>query len=450
VTIPSGTSSSGQSRVVFFLAGLHFIVVGLLIADLASTWALSDLSRTRIVLLAVAVLWLAAGALFTVRIGRNSKLSSLFEKALVSVNAVVVVLAVLEIGLQLVVPDPSGYLRPPNVRYSSILDEELMPGVRGVANFTTNEWGLRGPSVESFSGKPNLLKIIAVGGSTTLCEFLDDSEEWPQLSMQELNRRQNKRFVYVANAGANGHNTADHLELLKRYPVMKNADVLIFLIGFNDFTSTLAFGGRPSHEALAARASTTSFTRPPQYPFYTRFRLHALVSTYRSVAGTGPNAVRNERALEWYAQRRRTRARGPTLPMPDLTVGLQEYQNRIRSLGEHCRSAGQRCVFLTQPTVWRSDLTPAEEALLFSGWTGPGDNPKGFIRAAELAHGISEFNEALLTECRTSSLECYDLASAIPKDTTAFYDDGHFNEGGARLVAEFVTSRLLNAAPFQD
>ena len=63
---------------------------------------------------------------------------------------------------------------------------------------------------------------------------------------------------------------------------------------------------------------------------------------------------------------------------------------------------------------------------------------------------MSLFNEALLTVCRINSLECYDLASAIPKDTTAFYDDCHFNEGGARLVAQFLTERVLKSAPLSD
>ena len=100
--------------------------------------------------------------------------------------------------------------------------------------------------------------------------------------------------------------------------------------------------------------------------------------------------------------------------------------------------------------MWRSDQTPAEERLLFYGWTGTIENPKGFVRASELAHGMHQFNEALLTECGINSLECYDLAAAIPKNTTAFYDDCHFNEEGARLVAKFVADRMLDAAPLRD
>lgn len=109
---PSGsgtTDTAGQSaaNLVLAMAGTHFTVVGLLIADLASTWAFKGLSRTQIVLLTVAVLWLIQGARISVRIGSGSKVPSKFENALVSLTSVAVVFAVLEVGLRLVAADPS-------------------------------------------------------------------------------------------------------------------------------------------------------------------------------------------------------------------------------------------------------------------------------------------------------------------------------------------------------
>ena len=58
------------------------------------------------------------------------------------------------------------------------------------------------------------------------------------------------------------------------------------------------------------------------------------------------------------------------------------------------------------------------------------------------------FNQTLLSVCREDHLECYDLASAIPKDSSAFYDDDHLNIGGARMVAQFLAARLLASPPF--
>jgi hypothetical protein len=50
--------------------------------------------------------------------------------------------------------------------------------------------------------------------------------------------------------------------------------------------------------------------------------------------------------------------------------------------------------------------------------------------------------------CRERGLECVDLAAKLPRDTSVFYDDCHFNESGARRVAEVLAEHLLGRAPF--
>ncbi len=60
------------------------------------------------------------------------------------------------------------------------------------------------------------------------------------------------------------------------------------------------------------------------------------------------------------------------------------------------------------------------------------------LRAAQAA-----YNDALLEVCRDRELACIDLAAALPQDETVFYDDAHFNESGARRVANVVARSLL-------
>ena len=60
------------------------------------------------------------------------------------------------------------------------------------------------------------------------------------------------------------------------------------------------------------------------------------------------------------------------------------------------------------------------------------------------------YNETLLTVCRNRRIECIDLESSLPKDTTVFYDDVHFNVSGSRKVAEIVSNYLLGTSPFEQ
>ena len=103
---------------------------------------------------------------------------------------------------------------------------------------------------------------------------------------------------------------------------------------------------------------------------------------------------------------------------------------------------GNRCLFLTQPTMWRSDLNDEEKRLLWFGWIGREYDPIGYLTASDAASAMDTYNQELLSVCREDALECLDLAVAIPKDVNSFYDDAHFNESGARAVAEFVTEYL--------
>ena len=49
--------------------------------------------------------------------------------------------------------------------------------------------------------------------------------------------------------------------------------------------------------------------------------------------------------------------------------------------------------------------------------------------------------------CRERNLACLDAASRLPREGRVFWDDAHFTEEGARLLAELVTDFLLSREP---
>jgi hypothetical protein len=122
------------------------------------------------------------------------------------------------------------------------------------------------------------------------------------------------------------------------------------------------------------------------------------------------------------------RAAGPVLPLPDLRLALEEYAHRVRTLGQQCRQYRRRCVFLTQPTMWRAGLSAD-------------------VSAPELERAMAAYNQVLLAVCREDQFECYDMAAAIPKDTSAFSDESHYNDHGTHLVADCLAERLLASPP---
>jgi lysophospholipase L1-like esterase len=59
-----------------------------------------------------------------------------------------------------------------------------------------------------------------------------------------------------------------------------------------------------------------------------------------------------------------------------------------------------------------------------------------------LARALNLFNKKLLQVCRATDSECVDLAAAMNGDERYFYDDVHFNEPGARVVAALLADYL--------
>ena len=341
--------------------------------------------------------------------------------------------------------DPLYFRR--SVRITRDISHLGMIGVSPVVHFTTNPDGVRGSMPPKDHG---VYKIIAVGGSTTECGALDDTEAWPYLVMQKLNAAQKQREVWVGNVGVSAKTSVDHLDFMRHSPPLRQADMLIFLFGVNDLQSALDFSGDSTQKVLEYRAEMFARHAPggvtPAGGIFRRsWFLMAVLNRWHALKS---RILNESKAAETVDAAARQRATAPVVPLPNLDISLREYAGRIRDLEKECRSLNLRCAFLTQPSMWRADLPPELERLLWTGRVGKDGHTIGFASVADLARAMDAYNHTLLDVCVQDRLECYDLASQIPKDTSAFYDDAHFNIGGGEKVADFVAGKLLQVAPF--
>jgi hypothetical protein len=62
---------------------------------------------------------------------------------------------------------------------------------------------------------------------------------------------------------------------------------------------------------------------------------------------------------------------------------------------------------------------------------------------------MARYNETLLDVCRERGLDCVDAARLLPHDTTAMYDDVHFNEQGSRMLARVLVEHFRARPPFR-
>jgi len=329
-----------------------------------------------------------------------------------------------------------------------------MPGIEGEALFYINSSGIRG---DEFSDD-QVYRILALGGSTTECFYLDTDEAWPYLLQELLSEKLNRR-IWVGNVGRSGHNSRHHMvqveKLLEQYPEL---DAVMILVGVNDFHQHLAtdiyYRPLPPFESLSTNLYHALLRRafgvhPPQLDFALPFyKQTVLWGRLRHIKYLLMNQVyRMDEGgtiyIEWREYRKN--ATGIRERLPDLTPRLDEYARNLRAIIRLAKERGARVIFLTQPTIWRSDLSEEEEALIWMGGVGkyyaePGHE---YYSVAALTEGMKMFNDRLREICLMENIEYIDLASALPKDTTVFYDDCHFNESGAVRVAQEIASYFV-------
>jgi hypothetical protein len=128
---------------------------------------------------------------------------------------------------------------------------------------------------------------------------------------------------------------------------------------------------------------------------------------------------------------------------------LTEYRENLTEIVDVAQRHGVRLVFVTQPTIWRSNLPEGMRALLWLGGEGRFQvkSDRTYYTVEVLADVVEQYNGVLRELSEERGVECVDLAAEFPKDTTVFYDDCHFNENGARVVAKVLAEYFMSQEP---
>lgn len=340
-------------------------------------------------------------------------------------------------------------LREPFQDVTFVPEPEVMPGVEGPSRFRTSSIGLR---AEELPSEP-ALRLLALGGSTTECLYLDQSEAWPDLLESSLAALRGER-VWIGNAGVSGRNTRDHVVQLPRLlDSVSPLDAVLLLAGVNDLALRLSQGASyepdvlaraGAQEELLARAFEVLPLGELHGPPWKRTALWQTLARARDRI-TGGAAVQ-DRAGAVYTRWRalRAAARPWTEDLPDLSSAEVEFARNLGRLADEALARGTRLVLLTQPAMWSDALAPEVEALLWLGGEGDFQSRPGcrYYSAGALARGLARFNDVVRRVANERGLHCVDLAREVGPDPRFYYDDVHFNEAGAQRVAAVLTTAL--------
>jgi lysophospholipase L1-like esterase len=265
-------------------------------------------------------------------------------------------------------------------------------------------------------------------------------------------------------------NSADHvLEAKILLQELPRVDVVVVLVGVNDVNVALAMP--ETYEPMPAEIDPAKhekeirrvFVQVPgtlehswdyESSFLKRTQIFQLVRKLRRQRSQDlashhlVNDDTGKSMLMWRDHRRQ--AKRIVNELPDLTKALATYRANLGTLADVVAKRGAKLVLLTQPTLWRADLTEEEQKLLWMGGTGDYMKEPGheYYSITALAEAMKRFNETLLSVCKDKGIGCVDLTKDLPPSTQIFYDDCHFGHTGSEKIAQAVAAFLKKEPPF--
>ena len=332
--------------------------------------------------------------------------------------------AVLEITVRLISPSlfhPDILLQP----HLNLVYNVNLSGVSPLIHHTTNKLGFRGDPFPKNIEEYNF--ILTIGGSTTLCFYLDDTKTWPTLLQKKL-RESSDPSVLVQNAGLDGHSTRGHL-LVMQYVVPKvKPNTIIMLVGVNDLGNSLdkrRFEEGNKFEKVPFIYKLFSYSRVLQILYSWKQTLFGEVTlTHQSNTNLVLLPLEHEDSLSEGFQKE--------------LVSLPEYEHNLKTITQMAKDMHIRLIFVTHPLLFSDDKNWSSVQA-----TGLGLSQMSYnISAQTYAKMLNIFNKRLLDVCHETSTECIDLANLMPHENKYFYDAVHFNEAGSEFVAQTIQNYI--------
>ena len=322
-------------------------------------------------------------------------------------------------------------LFPPRFQQRIRIFPNICPGIPpGEVIFRMNSEGIR--ARERWPDWAATFSVLCVGASTTECSLLDQETQWPGALERRLQSLKGTN-VWVGNAGRSGYSTARVIEVAGNYVPRVKPKCLVVLTGFNE---GLVPEERPS--ALASESNPSLPSRLANRADHI-VMLNLIRRTLFNYTALSPNDVLfGENNLAYEKLRQKSQLDAMLTPPRERTwedLDLSQFDNELRALHDFAQQYQARLVLCTQPTIYRTNMSPADEQLLWmmGNYTPGSKRRKMDLVNAHIRKAAAEFGAGLV-----------DLDRELPRTTEVFYDDCHFNVHGAEMVAEAVFKCLAS------
>jgi lysophospholipase L1-like esterase len=302
-------------------------------------------------------------------------------------------------------------------------------------SYATNSLGFRGPDPPADWNER--LTLVAIGGSTTECRYLDESRTWPA----RLNVKLEGDFpdVWINNAGLDGHSTRGHRVLLDQLVGPLKPRWVLYLVGLNDVG--LADASSDDMRLLRQPAAGDSWIRWAYIEFVNHSAACALADNLRRHlaarrAGlTHGNVDHVQLRLDAATGLETSDDQRQALVERHQRDFLPGYEARLRDLLLATRAYGSEPVLITQTALYGDAIDDETHVDL-------GRVKVGEIDGLTQWRVLEAYNDVTRRVGRELNVPIIDLARQLPKSSRYYYDYAHYTNAGAEAVADVVFKGL--------
>ncbi|GEM_PF-3173716 len=276
-----------------------------------------------------------------------------------------------------------------------------------------NEDGYRGrlaPQQKS----PGTLRLIALGGSTTMMADLPLEETYPEILRGKLAEYLKPTPVEVINAACNAYTTAESLTRLSLDLVDYEPDYVLIMHVINDLRANWYKGFRSDYSHI--------FRRPIRFYEETPLGKVSLKISYlcsHSVMCFASMPKGLTRSKQRVMQREKSEIKYPS---------VKAFQRNLRSMVAISRSVGAKPILATLAISFTPENPPPRETMI--EFYRPPNSVEEFTK------GLQLHNDAVRELAMETATPLVDIAKIIPPSSKYFVDECHLNALGAKIVAE--------------
>ena len=368
--------------------------------------------------------------------------SRFLRVATYGLSAIVVGNLLASIAIVILVGDTSPTLAPNLNVHVHFVGAGVPPGITPDQTVTTNAHGHRTNGPIDYWHKPTgALRLVAIGASTTEETKLNDHQTWTYMVGQALEAA-TKHKVEVINTALSGVRAENNYWAL-REALAYHPDIVTFLMGINDWNYVISRQHWSSAHRLLAKFSPLTFGNSPLYRELKE--VYAAIQLWRHPVGNSESTTTLEDDGAYTASSVRSLERPNKMSFHPTTVDA-DYADWVGGIFDECKKNHIFCLFMDQPTAYSETASAELRARL---WMTP-PFADYTLSMADMINLSRVYNDWMAQAVKSNGLTFCPLAAKVPATLDYLIDDCHFNENGARRVAEVVTACLLeNRSQFE-